>query len=81
MRESAVRQVAPGDRFGSLTRTIFGERTRVWEVQTVQEAADGIAHAILHQLGAKKELRVIAVNVLLDRRFYWRLPSASTAAE
>lgn len=71
MRAGAMREVVPGDRFCSLTRTIFGERTRVWEVQTVQQAPDGITHALLHQLDAEKERKVIAVNVLLDRRFYW----------
>lgn len=71
MRASATREVLPGDRFCSLTRTIFGERTRVWEVQTVQEAPGGITHALLHQLDPEKERKVIAVNVLLDRRFYW----------
>lgn len=70
MREEPKRSVWPGELFRTLTRTVFGQRGTVWEVQSVRDTPDGIPHAVLRQADQEKERKSIAVGVLLDRRFY-----------
>lgn len=70
MRQERLREVWPGERFRARSRTVFGPRGTLWEVQSVHDTVDGIPHAVLRRANQATERKSIAVGVLLDPRFY-----------
>jgi hypothetical protein len=68
--------VRVGQRFRALHKL-----GRVWEVDGLVEGGAGPAHARLHAVDDRTEVRTIACDVLLDRARFQPLPPQADAAQ